>query len=112
MSCRQNATSLRLSDSDHEWSRIKACTACQTARSAERISWRDGPRSELSDGTARANDKNLSLNLLITSRCTFSNIASAVANTDSGFEESTEQLAVGAGAARVMPRDGVRLRAA
>ena len=29
-----------------------------------------------------------------------------------GFEESTEQLAVGAGAARVMPRDGIRLRAA
>ena len=59
--------------------------ACQTERSAARISWRDGPRREPSDGTARAKDRNLSLKRLMTRRWTLSNMARAVAKTDSAL---------------------------
>ena len=61
---------------------MSACTDCQTVRSAARISCKEGPRRDWSHGTDRANDKNLSLNRLITRRCTFSSMDRAVAWTE------------------------------
>ena len=58
---------------------IIVVTAAQTVRSAARIFCRLGARSDGSIGRDRARERNLSLNRFITSRCTFSSRAMAVA---------------------------------